>query len=94
MQKIYIAEAKPSMTLAAAIKDKNGNIIFLKGLTLTEKHIQVLKNRDVLKVVVEGAPVKKEYREDFINEIDRRFGAAGPSQVISRIKNILKEILA
>lgn len=95
MQKLDIHEVKPSMILAATVKDKDGNILFLKGVELTERHIIILNNRDIKKVVVEGSPAKREacISEDFFKEIDRRFSTAGSHPVIFKIKDIIKELL-
>jgi ribosomal protein S3AE len=95
MQKLDINEVKPSMVLAATVKDKDGNILFLKGVELTERHIIILNNRDIKKVVVEGCPVKRETSEaeSFLKEIDRRFSTAGSHPVVLKIKDIIKELL-
>lgn len=95
MQKLAIDELKPSMVLAATVKDKDGNILFLKGVELTERHIIILNNRDIKKVVVEGCPVKKETGADesSFKEIDMRFSTAGSHPMVLKIRDIIKEIL-
>ncbi|BCB96708.1 hypothetical protein JZK55_16300 [Dissulfurispira thermophila] len=95
MQKLNIDEVKPSMVLAATVKDKDGNILFLKGVELTERHIIILNNRDIKKIVVEGCPVKREIcmSDDYFKEIDRRFSTAGSHPVILKMKDIIKELL-
>jgi hypothetical protein len=95
MQKLDIDEAKPSMVLAATVKDKDGNILFLKGVELTERHIIILNNRDIKKVVVEGRPVKRETgaAEGSFKEIDRRFSTAGSHPMVLKIRDIIKELL-
>jgi ribosomal protein S3AE len=95
MQKLDIDEVKPSMILAATVKDKDGNILFLKGVELTERHIIILNNRDIKKVVVEGCPVKRETcaAKGFFEEIDRRFSTAGSHPMVLKIKDIIKELL-
>ncbi len=95
MQKLDIDEIKPSMVLAATVKDKDGNILFLKGVELTERHISILHNRDIKKVVVEGCPVKRENNMSgsICNEIDRRFITAGSNPVVLRIRDIIKELM-
>lgn len=95
MQKLDIDEVKPSMILAATVKDKDGNILFLNGVELTERHIVILNNRDIKKVVVEGCPVKRENAgsEGSFKEIDKRFCAAGSHPAVLKIKDIIKELL-
>jgi len=34
MQRIFLDEAKPSMVLAAAVKDEQNNVLFLRGAEL------------------------------------------------------------
>lgn len=95
MQKIDINDVKPSMQLAASVKDKDGNIIFLKGVELTERHIMILSSRDVKRVVVEGCPVKRQCDEmlEVHKEIDRRFSTAGSHPLVLKIREIIKELL-
>lgn len=95
MQKLNIDEVKPSMMLAATVKDKDGNILFLKGVELTERHIIIMNNRDIKKVVVEGYPVSRENTctEGLFKEIDKRFSTAGSHPAVLKIKDIIKELL-
>ncbi|MBI5214109.1 MAG: hypothetical protein HY957_12210 [Nitrospirae bacterium] len=95
MQKVSIDELKPSMVLAATIKDKNGNILFLKGAELTKKHIILLNSREIRNVVVEGRPVRREGAgtENLCEEIDKRFGTAGPNPIVLKIRDIIKDML-
>lgn len=95
MQKLNIDEVKPSMILAATVKDKDGNILFLKGVELTERHIIILNNRDIKKVVVEGCPVKRGNNMSgaVCKEIDTRFSTASASPVVLKIRDIIKELM-
>ena len=95
MQRVSIDELKPSMALAATVKDKNGNILFLKGVELTERHITLLNNRDIRKVVVEGRPVKREETviEKLHKEIDERFATAGRNPIVLKIRDAIKDLL-
>ncbi len=92
MQRLDIDEAIPSLVLAVTIKDKNGDIVLMKGVELTEKHIAVLRNRDVKRLIVEGAPLKREKgaEEAVLQEVDKRFSAAGAHPVIAKIKDTIK----
>lgn len=96
MQRIDVNELKPSMVLAATIKDEGGNIIFMKGAALTEKHIQILKNRNIQKVSVEGHPLERETgsSEDLEKKLDERFVTAGAHPAILKIKDTIKEFLS
>ena len=95
MQKVSIDELKPSMVLAATIKDKNGNILFLKGAELTKKHINLLNSREIRNVIVEGRPVKREetVTENLCEEIDKRFSTAGQDPIVLKIRDIIKDML-
>ena len=95
MQKVSIDELKPSMVLAATIKDKNGNILFLKGVELTDRHIILLNSRDIRNVVVEGRPVKREETgiENLRKEIDERFATAGRNPIVLKIRDAIKDLL-
>ncbi|MCL4491976.1 MAG: hypothetical protein M1510_08760 [Nitrospirae bacterium] len=96
MQRLDIGKVKPSMVLAMTIKDKNGNIVLLKGLELTERHIAILKNRDVKSLIVEGAPMEREsvVLDTLLEEVDRRFSTAGSNPVVLKIRDIIKGLLA
>ncbi|HEX8948267.1 MAG TPA: hypothetical protein VF790_04850 [Dissulfurispiraceae bacterium] len=95
MQRLKIDEVKPSMVLASTIKDKNGNIVLLKGVTLTEKHIVILKSRDITRLIVEGLPSKRECgaTDELLREVDRRFSTAGSYPAVLKIKEIIKGLL-
>ena len=93
MQRIFLDEARPSMVLAVSVKDKRNNILFLKGAELTEKHIRIMKNNDVSKVVVEGSPVQRQGGEA-AKAVQRRFLSAGDAALALRIRDILKDLLA
>lgn len=95
MQRVKIEDAKPSMVLATTIKDKNGNIILLKGVELTEKQIGILKNRDIKSLIIEGIRMKKneDNADELLKEIDRRFSAAGDNPVVLQIRDIIKGLM-
>ena len=95
MQKVDIDELKPSMVLGTTIKDKTGNIIFLRGTELTERHITILRNRDIKSVSVEGSPIIREgaSTEDLHKEIDSRFSTAGHHPIVLKIRDLIKELL-
>jgi len=40
---LNINDLKEGMTLAADVKNKHGNIMIKQGMTLTEKHIMLLR---------------------------------------------------
>jgi len=96
MQKVDIDELKPFMVLAVTIKDKTGNIIFMRGTQLTERHITILRNRDIKSVPVEGNPIKREgpVTEDLHKEIDSRFSTAGQHPIVLKIRDMIKELMA
>lgn len=96
MQRIDVDELKPSMVLAATIKDPIGNVIFLRGAQLTEKHITILKNRNIKIVSVEGDRTDKGagLTEAQDAEIERRFSTAGTHSVVLKIKETLKGLLS
>ncbi|MEW5745672.1 MAG: hypothetical protein AB1805_09595 [Nitrospirota bacterium] len=96
MQKIPITLAQPRMVIASTVRDNNGDIIFMRGVELTERHIAMLDNRNIKEIVVEGEPVQQEKAKDesLSKEIDRRFGTAGPHPAVLKIRSIVKELLA
>jgi hypothetical protein len=91
MQRIFLDEAKPSMVLAAAVKDELNNILFLRGAELTEKHIGIMKSKNICKVVVEGSPVRKKGGEA-AKAVEKRFSSAGDSALALKIRDMLKEL--
>lgn len=95
MQRLDIDSVKPSMELAVTIKDRNGNIVLLKGVKLTDKHIAILKSRDIKTLIVEGSSLKEKsgVTEEQLSEIDRRFSTAGDSMTVSKIKDIIRGLL-
>lgn len=81
------------MVLAVAVKGKGNNVLFLKGAELTEKHIQIMRNSDVRKVVVEGSPVLKKSGKAAM-AVERCFASAGDSALAIKIRDTLKNLLA
>lgn len=51
---LNINDLKEGMTLAADVKNKHGNIMIRQGMTLTEKHIMLLKAWGIAEADVEG----------------------------------------
>lgn len=96
MQRIAINELKPSMVLAATIKDSSGAVVLTKGTALTEQHIEVLKKRDIKKISVEGRPVDWEgsLSEGLGIKIDERFSTTGTRPITLKIKDRIKELLS
>lgn len=96
MQRLDINELKPSMVIATTIKDESGNIIFMKGTELTEKHLQLLKNRDIIKISVEGHPIDRGTgpAEALDKKIEERFSTAGTHPATLKIRDIIKEFLS
>lgn len=96
MQRLDVNELKPSMVIATTIKDESGNIIFMKGTELTEKHLLILKNRDVRKVSVEGHPIDRGTgsTEELDKKIEERFTTAGTHPATLKIRAIIKEFLS
>lgn len=92
MQRILLDEVRPSMVLAAAVKDGRNNILFLRGAELTEKHIGIMKSNNIYKVVVEGSPVRKEGGEA-AKALEKRFSSSGNSPLALKIRDMLKELI-
>jgi hypothetical protein len=94
MQRIVIEEVKPSMVVAITVKDKQRNILVLKGVTLTERHIQILRRNDINKVVVEGTRVNKINGGNAARAVEKRFGPAYmKSDLARKVCETLKELL-
>ena len=95
MQRLSLEDVRPSMVLATTIKDRNGNIILLKGVELTERQIAILKSRDIKSVIIEGSPLKKksEDADELLKEVDRRFSAAGANPMLLQIRDIIKGLI-
>ena len=92
MQRIFLDEAKPLMVLAVTVKDERNNVIFLRGAELTEKHIGIMKNKNILKVVVEGTP-QQDKGVEAAKALEKRFASAGDSALARKIFDILKDLI-
>ncbi len=92
MQRILLDEASPSMVLAIAVRDERNNVLFLRGVELTEKHIGIMKSDNVRKVVVEGSPVRKK-GDRAAKAVEKRFSSAGNSALALKIRDLLKELM-
>src|SRR5512136_740561 len=51
---LNINDLKEGMTLAADVKNKHGNIMIRQGMTLSEKHIMLLKAWGIAEADVDG----------------------------------------
>jgi len=61
---LNINDLKEGMTLAADVKNKHGNIMIKQGMTLTEKHIMLLKAWGIPDADVEGADREQLHQEE------------------------------
>ena len=80
---LNINDLKEGMTLAADVKNKHGNIMIKQGMTLTEKHIMLLKAWGITDADVEGADRDRLHQEEM--------RTVSP-EVIAAIENELKAI--
>lgn len=96
MQKIPIEAAGPGMVVASTVRDKDGNIVFMRGVTLAERHIVILNNRGIREIVVEGTPSPegRAVNEALVREIDLRFSTAGSHPAVEQIRALVKELLS
>jgi len=61
---LNINDLKEGMTLAADVKNKHGNIMIKQGMTLTERHIMLLKAWGIPDADVEGADREQLHQEE------------------------------
>jgi len=61
---LNINDLKEGMTLAADVKNKHGNIMIKQGMTLTEKHIMLLKAWGIPDADVEGTDRDQLHQEE------------------------------
>lgn len=96
MQRLDVEELRPSMVVATTIKDKNGNMMLLRGTPLTDKQIEILKARGIKKISVEGSPVRRVGGpdEEMRKEIEMIFSTAGHHPVVLKIKETIGELLS
>ena len=79
---LNINDLKEGMTLAADVKNKHGNIMIKQGMSLTEKHIMLLKAWGVPEADVEGVDR---------NELDREEMKTVSPEVIEAIERDLND---
>jgi len=94
MRKLTPDDIEPGMILSVTVKDPQGNILFLKGIELTERHISIMQGRNVKSVIVEGDSASDDPERQKKNElIDLRFSTAGGHPFIIRLKELIKEFV-
>lgn len=100
---LNINDLKEGMTLAADVKNKHGNIMIKQGMTLTEKHIMLLKAWGIPDADVEGADrdqlhqeemktVSPEVIEVIENELNELFPTLDGNEIMSEIYRIAKKL--
>lgn len=60
---LNINDLKEGMILAADVKNKHGNIMIKQGMTLTEKHVMLLKAWGIAQADVEGVDRDRLHQE-------------------------------
>ena len=75
---LNINDLKEGMTLAADVKNKHGNIMIRQGMTLSEKHIMLLKAWGISDADVDG------FDRDQINEEEMKTVSPEVIEVIEK----------
>jgi hypothetical protein len=100
---LNINELKEGMVLAADVKNKHGNIMIRQGMTLSEKHIMLLKAWGVTEADVEGADRDQLHQEEMktvspevIEAIEKNLREFFPplegNEIMSEIYRIAKKL--
>ena len=100
---LNINDLKEGMTLAADVKNKHGNIMIRQGMTLSEKHIMLLKAWGISDADVDGfdrdqlnEEEMKTVSPEVIEVIERDLRAFFPSlegnEIMSEIYRITKKL--
>ncbi|MCE5312254.1 MAG: hypothetical protein LLF86_03785 [Nitrospiraceae bacterium] len=93
MRKLTPENITPGMMLAVTVKDPQGNILFLKGIELTERHISIMQGRKVKNVIVEGSADDNPDKEKQNQLIDLRFSTAGSHPFMVKLRDMIKEFV-
>ena len=100
---LNINDLKEGMTLAADVKNKHGNIMIRQGMTLSEKHIMLLKAWGIAEADVEGfnrdqlheeemKTVSPEVIEVIEKELREFFPPIEGDEIMSEIYRITKKL--
>lgn len=100
---LNINDLKEGMTLAADVKNKHGNIMIRQGMTLSEKHIMLLKAWGISDADVDGfdrdqlneeemKTVSPEVIEVIENELRAFFPSLEGNEIMSEIYRITKKL--
>jgi hypothetical protein len=100
---LNINDLKEGMTLAADVKNKHGNIMIRQGMTLSEKHIMLLKAWGISDADVDGfdrdqlneeemKTVSPEVIEVIENELRAFFPPLEGNEIMSEIYRITKKL--
>jgi hypothetical protein len=100
---LNINDIKEGMTLAADVKNKHGNIMIKQGMSLTEKHIMLLKAWGIAEADVEGfnreqlheeemKTVSPEVIEAIEKELSDFFPPLEGNEIMSEIYRITKKL--
>ncbi len=100
---LNINDLKEGMILAADVKNKHGNIMIKQGMTLTERHIMLLKAWGIPDADVEGADREQLHQEEMktvapevIEAIEKELSEIFPplegNELMSEIYRIAKKM--
>ena len=100
---LNINDLKEGMTLAADVKNKHGNIMIRQGMTLSEKHIMLLKAWGIAEADVDGfnrdqfhkdeiKTVSPEVIEVIEKELHEFFPPLEGNEIMSEIYRITKKL--
>ncbi|MEM9443816.1 MAG: hypothetical protein AAGA18_00555 [Verrucomicrobiota bacterium] len=73
MSKASVKDLKPGMKLAKEVRDASDALLIPDGAELTEKHIEVLINRDISAVEIEGglANIRDQCEPELITKVEQ-----------------------
>ena len=100
---LNINDIKEGMTLAADVKNKHGNIMIKQGMSLSEKHIMLLKAWGIAEADVEGFNREQLHQEEMktvspevIEAIEKELSDFFPplegNEIMSEIYRITKKL--
>lgn len=60
MEKVSVSDLKVGMIIAEDVKDKNGQLLLPAGLTVVEKHLDVVRSWGIEEVAIESGSKEEE----------------------------------
>jgi|Deesub1362A_J573_1020465.scaffolds.fasta_scaffold24486_1 pyruvate formate-lyase activating enzyme-like uncharacterized protein len=91
MKRIRLEDATEGMTLARAVENISGMVLYPAGIILDPQIIEKLKSRNIDEIWIEAEAEPRFSREEYIEKVDKALQKVRKVPLMMEIKEVLIE---